>query len=260
MIKPEQKVVEVAKRDLIEGLIKGIEVINAFDADTPSLTPSEVAKLLGLSRSAARRYLLTLVHSGLAATDGKVFWLTPKVLSLGRSYIESARLPRSIVPFLQRLTQQLGESSNFSVLDGDEVVYVSRVNSSRLLTTGFEPGMRLPAYVAAAGRVLLAALPDDALAAALDKMKLIPHTHLTITSKAELYEELMEVRRQGFCVTEGQYEIGLRGVSVPVKNRQGVIVGALGMAMGVATCSKAEAVARFVPVMQSTASTIMMWI
>lgn len=259
-MEPKSIEVDIAKRDLIDGLIKGVDVITAFNHDTPRLTPSEVAKAAGLSRSAARRYLLTLVHIGLAESDGKAFWLTPKVLNLGRSYLESARLPRSIIPFLQRLTQQLGDSTNFAVLDGHEVVYVSRVNTPRLLTTGFEPGTRLPAYTSTAGRVLLAALPDEVLKAMLDTMQFVPYTHLTITNKDELYQELVTIRNQGFGVTEGQFEIGLRGISVPIKNRHGAVIGALSVSMSIASCSKAEAVAKCVPALQSTASTLMMWI
>lgn len=251
---------EVAKRDLIDGLMRGVDIITAFTQDTPRLTPSEAAKAVGLSRSAARRYLLTLVHIGLAESDGKAFWLTPKILNLGRSYLESARLPRSIIPFLQRLTQQLQESTNFAVLDGNEVVYLSRVNAQRLLTTGFEPGTRLPVYASTAGRVLLAALPDEVLKATLETIELVPFSHLSITDKDVFFEELRTIRTQGFGVTEGQYQIGLRGISVPIKNRHGHVLGALSVSMSAASCSMAEAVAKCVPALQTTASTLMMWI
>ncbi|MEM4989745.1 IclR family transcriptional regulator C-terminal domain-containing protein [Collimonas sp. H4R21] len=260
MKKPELVEIEVAKRDLIDGLIKGIDVITAFNDDTVRLTASELAEKVALSRSAARRYLLTLVHIGLAATDGRSFWLTPKVLNLGRSYLDSARLPRAIVPFLQRLTLQLQESTNYSVLEGDDVVYVSRVNAPRLLTTGFEPGTRLPAYTSTAGRVLLSALPDVDLRAYLDRIELIAYTHLTVMDKEQLFQELIAIREDGFGVTENQYEIGLRGISVPIKSRRGALIGALSVSMLISACSKAEATARCLPALQATANTLMMWV
>jgi IclR family pca regulon transcriptional regulator len=116
MKKPQLLDVQVAERDLIDGLITGLNVITAFNDDTARLTATELAEKVAISRSAARRYLLTLVHTGMAATDGKTFWLTPKVLTLGRSYLDSARLPRAIVPYLQKLTSELQESTNYSVL------------------------------------------------------------------------------------------------------------------------------------------------
>ncbi len=252
--------VEVAKRDLIEGLIKGIDVITAFNDDAARLSVTDLAEKIGLSRSAARRYLLTLVHIGLAATDGRNFWLTPKVLNLGRAYLDSARLPRAIVPFLQRLTLQLQESTNYSVLEGDDVVYVSRVNAPRLMTTSFEPGTRLPAYTATAGRVLLSALPDDQLHAYVERVELIAFTHLTLLDKKQLLHEVLQIREDGFAVTENQYEVGLRGISVPIKSRRGVLIGALSISMMIANSSKAEAMAKCVPALQATANTLMQWV
>ncbi|MEB0138442.1 MULTISPECIES: IclR family transcriptional regulator domain-containing protein [unclassified Undibacterium] len=260
MSRAQLEAVEVAKRDLIDGLITGIDVITAFNDDAARLSASELAEKITISRSAARRYLLTLVHIGLAATDGKSFWLTPKVLNLGRSYINSARLPRAIVPFLQRLTLQLQESSNYSLLEGDDVVYVSRVNAPRLLTTGFEPGTRLPAYTSTAGRVLLAALSELELQTYLARVELVAYTHLTVTDKTVLAEELATIREQGFAVTENQFEIGLRGISVPLKNRRGMLVGALSISMMIASSSKAEASARCLPALQAAANTMMQWV
>jgi IclR family pca regulon transcriptional regulator len=260
MKKPARVDVEVAERDLIESLIKGVEVIRAFNGEAMQLSATELAEKIGLSRSAARRYLLTLVHIGMAATDGRNFWLTPKVLSLGHSYLDSARLPRAIVPYLQRLTLQLQESTNYSVLDGDEVVYISRVNAPRVLTPGFDPGTRLPAHTSTAGRVLLAAQPDDALHAYLERVTLIAYTHQTVTDKQQLLRELLQIREQGFGVTESQYETGLRGISVPIKTRHGHLVGALSVSMLISSCSKAEASAKCVPALQATANSLMLWV
>ena len=251
---------EIAKRDLIEGLIKGIDVITAFNEEAPRLTASEVAQRVGLTRSAARRYLLTLVHIGLATSDGRNFWLTPKVMSLGRSYLDASRVPRAVVPFLERLSQQLQESTNFAVLDGDEIVYVSRVNAPRLLTTGLEPGTRLPAYTSAAGRVLLSAKPDEELQAWIAKVEMVAFTHLTLVDKQKFYEELLKVRKEGYCLTENQYEVGLRGISVPVKNRHGNVIGALSVSTSIVTHSSETAVAKCVPALQATANTLMKWI
>src|SRR3982750_2512730 len=89
---------QIDRKDLIEGLGKGLRVIEAFDDDHARLTPSEAAQLTGLTRTAARRYLLSLVHFGYAGTDGKRFWLAPRVLRLGQSYIGAARLPRLVQP------------------------------------------------------------------------------------------------------------------------------------------------------------------
>ncbi|SNS84626.1 transcriptional regulator, IclR family [Noviherbaspirillum humi] len=251
---------DIPKRDLIEGLMKGIDVISAFNGEARRMTVSEMAKTVGLTRTAARRYLLTLVHIGLAATDGKEFWLTPRVLNLGRSYLDSAHVPNAVVPFLQRLTQQLQESTNFSILDGPEVVYLTRVIAPRLVTAGFEPGTRLPAYTSTAGRVLLSTLSDPEIRAYLGGVELIAYTHMTVTDKDQLFRELQEIRHVGYAVTESQYELGMRGISVAVKNRRGALIGAISVSMNVASCSREEAISRCIPALQATANTLMMWL
>ena len=260
MKKPALLDVVVNKRDQIEGLIKGVEVIRAFDHESVRLTPTELGERVNLSRTAARRYLLTLVHIGLAATDGRTVGLRPRVPSLGHAYVDSARLPRAVVPYLQRLTNQLQESTNYSVLDGDDVVYVSRVNAPRILLAGFDPGMRLPAYTSTAGRVLLSSLTDEALLAYLARITPIAYTHLTVTDKDQLFREIVAIREDGFGPTENQYEMGLRGISVPVKNRAGTVVGALSTSMATSNGSRKEAIARCVPAMQATANTLMLWV
>ena len=121
---------DIDRKDLIEGLGKGLRMIEAFDDDHPRLSPSEAARRAAITRTAARRYLLSLVHFGYAATDGKLFWLTPRVLRLGQSYLGAARLPRLVQPFIQRASLASGETVNVSVLDGHEVVYVCLLYTS----------------------------------------------------------------------------------------------------------------------------------
>src|SRR6185503_9132344 len=123
----------------------------------------EAAQLTGLTRTAARRYLLSLVHFGYAGTDGKRFWLAPRVLRLGQSYIGAARLPRLVQPFIQRVSMQCGETVNVSVLDGHEVVYVARSNSPRVVSVGYHPGARMPAHVVTPGIVMLSTWSDRSL-------------------------------------------------------------------------------------------------
>ncbi len=245
------------KADLIEGFITGLSVIRAFGDATPILNASELAARLGISRAAARRFLITLNHAGYAASDGRAYWLTPKVLALGYSYLGSARLPRTVRPFLQGITAETNESSNLALADGQEVVYVARANVARLMSTAIEPGTRLPAHTTAAGRVILAGLARAELDAWLARARLTAYTAQTVTSKKALGAEVRLARAQGFAVTESQFEVGLRGIAVPLANRGGMIVGALGISMANSTCSADAAIARCVPSLKNAAAALM---
>src|SRR5947207_14017875 len=96
------------KRDWIAGLDKGLRIIEAFNDAHPRLTPSTAARRTGITRTAARRYLRTLHHLGYLDSDGQLYWLKPKMLRLGWSYFDSAKVPRAAQPFLQRISIALG--------------------------------------------------------------------------------------------------------------------------------------------------------
>jgi IclR family pca regulon transcriptional regulator len=241
------------KADLIEGFITGLSVITAFTDTTPLLTASELAARIGISRAAARRFLITLNHAGYAATDGRDYWLTPKVLALGYSYLGSARLPRTVRPFLQAITTEVNESSNLALLDGHDIVYAARANVARLMSTAIEPGTRLPAHVTAAGRVIAAGMPRATFEAWLAEANLSPHTPRTVTSKKAFAIEVRIARESGYAAIESHFEQGLRGIAVPLTDGHGVVIGALGISMAVSTCPAEEAVARCVPALQNAA-------
>lgn len=246
----------IDRKDLIEGLGKGLRVIEAFDDDHPRLTPSECAARTGLTRTAARRYLLSLVHFGYADGNGKQFWLMPRVLRLGQSYLGAARLPRLVLPFIQRLSQACGETVNFSVLDGHEVVYLARSNSPRVVSIGFQPSARVPAHVVTPTTVILATQPDAALdewIAAHDFVVLSPNTQ---TDPAQFRADVLAARQLGYWVTERQLEVGLRGIAVALKDRKGVCHGAIGATLPMQPYSREEVIARLLPPLQETAQAL----
>ena len=146
--------------DFIGGFAKGLTVIEAFGEAKPRLTITDVSKETGLDRATARRCLLTLAELGYAAYDGKFFELTPKILRLGHAYLSATPLPRLVQPYLDQLSEKVGQSASASVLDGTEIVYVARAAQKRVMSINLTAGSRLPAYCASMGRVLLAALPE----------------------------------------------------------------------------------------------------
>ncbi len=243
----------LARRDWIAGLEKGLAIIEVFDDASPRLSASEAGARCGLTRTAARRYLLTLRHLGYIASDGKLFWLTPRVLRLGQSYLESARLPRIVQPFLQRVTAGTQESAFVSVMDGDDVVYIARNGSSRAMNTGYVLGARVPAQVTAAGMLMLAQRGQDAVEAWLQSGELKAFTSFTIASKDRMRIELARIRNQGWAISEQQLNLYYRGVAVPLRDRRGELVGALSVTMPMGHESSEDAAARVLPVLGETA-------
>jgi IclR family transcriptional regulator, pca regulon regulatory protein len=213
----------------VQSLERGLAVIRAFGADTPSLTLSEVARATGLTRAATRRFLLTLGDLGYVRTDGRRFELTARVLELGYAFLSSLSLPEVAEPHLERLVSEVHESSSVSLLDGDDIVYVARVPTSRIMRVTINVGTRFPAYATSMGRVLLAGLEPDALDAYLERVALRRLTARTITAEPKLRAELARVRRQGWAMVDQELEEGLRSVAAPIRDGGGRVVAAVNL-------------------------------
>jgi IclR family pca regulon transcriptional regulator len=243
------------RRDWIAGLEKGLAILEAFDHDHPRLTPTQAAELTGLTRTAARRYLLTLEHLGYLTSEGTLFSLTPRVLKVGWSYFDSARLPRTVQPFLQQITAALGEVAYLSVLDGWELVFISRTSTSRVMSTGFVLGARVPAPLASAGVMMLASQPEEKVREWLETCVLTPYTPYTILQRERLLDEIRKAGRQDYAVVEQQLQIGVRGV--PLRDRHGKVMAALSVNMPVGEETADQALQRVLQVLQDTALSIL---
>ncbi|CAG4889153.1 IclR family transcriptional regulator domain-containing protein [Paraburkholderia saeva] len=241
-------------KDRIAGATKALAVIEAFDEDHPRMNPAAVAALTGLTRTAARRYLLTLAEAGYAETDGRLFWLAPRVLRLGTAYFSSARLPRIAQPFLQRITAAVQESALLAVLDGDDVVYVARNGASRVTTVGFVLGSRAAPPLSSAGMIVLAYQPPERVTDFLERYEPKVFTPHTIVDKSRLRAQIDQVLQNGYAMSEEQLEVGMRGVAVPLRNHNGVVIGAISVSMQTGKETGSEALARVLPVLQETAA------
>ena len=213
----------------VQSLERGLAVIRAFGADTPSLTLSDVARATGLTRAATRRFLLTLADLGYVRTDGRRFELTARVLELGYAFLSSLTLPEVAEPHLERLVSEVHESSSVSVLDGDDIVYVARVPTSRIMRVSINVGTRFPAYATSMGRVLLAGMDPPELDAFLGRAELRPLSKRTITSEPRLRAELDRVRGQGWAIVDQELEEGLRSMAAPIRDRTGRVVAAVNL-------------------------------
>lgn len=226
----------IAKNDLIEGMVKGLAVLESFDTERQRLNATLAAQRAGITRAAARRHLLTLAHLGYLETDGSYFWLASKVLRFSGSYLASARVPRALQPTLNSLAVQALESFSAVVLDGDEVVIVARSGndrnagpggSGRVIAYGLHLGARLPAHATSTGRVLLAAKTKADFRDWMKGRLLARMTPHTVTDARQFRSVIDQVRVDDFCLASEEHELGVHALAVPLRNSQGVTVAAL---------------------------------
>lgn|SRR5690554_822168 len=239
-----------AERDIMGGLAKGLLAIETFTAERPRQSIAEVATASGLDRATARRCLLTLSHFGYADYDGKYFTLTPRVLRLGTACLATMPLPQVIQPLLDQLSNQLGESSSVSILDGSEIVYVARAAQRKVMSIGLMPGSRLPAFCTSMGRVMLAALPEAEARAVLASTPLLARTSHTITAIPALMAELTRVREAGYALIDQEVELGLRSIAIPLFNARGAVVAALNVGVAATQARSEELTTLYLPALK----------
>lgn len=248
--------IESDSDEFVRALARGLSVIESFDADHAQLTLSDVAKRTDMTRATARRLLHTLNQLGYVSTDGKYFWLRPKVLNLGFAYLSSLNLGQIAQPFMEKLVEEVQESCSMSVLDGSDVMYVVRVPTKRIMSIGISIGTRLPASHTSMGRVLLSALDPAQLDAFFAATPLSAHTNRAITDRARLEAELATTRERGWALVDQELEEGLRSVAAPVRGRNGVVIAAINLSGHATRITVERLVADFIPPLLRTAAAI----
>lgn len=239
------------RRDFVAALEKGLSVIEALGASGSKLTLSDVARGAGITRAAARRFLLTLTALGHAEYDGQRFALTPRVLRLGYAYFSSASLPRLAQPVLERVGERTHEVASLAVLDGTEVLFLGRSTRRRIVSATTGVGTRMPAYCSAMGRALLAHWPEseiDAFLRSIPRDRLTPKTK---TGMRELLDEIAKVREQSYAISDEELEIGLRSIAVPVADSRGQSVVAIAVSLQASHMTAAQMVRQILPTLRS---------
>ena len=211
----------------VQSFARGLEVIRSFGAAAPRQTLTEVAEATGMTRAGARRILLTLQTLGYVRVEGRLFALTPRILDLGFAYLSSMPVWNLAQPVMDALVEQTHESCSIAVLDGQDVVYVLRVHTHKIMSTNLGMGSRLPSFWTSLGRVLLAELPPQELQALLQGRDRTLFTRFTIQDDAQLLAELAQVRAQGWCLLNQELEEGLTSVAAPIRNASGQVVAAM---------------------------------
>ncbi|MCW2698342.1 MAG: Transcriptional regulator, IclR family [Modestobacter sp.] len=242
--------------DFVEALARGLDVLACFGPERRAMSLTEVASAASLARPTARRLLLTLEELGFVRSTGGVFQLTPKVLSLGVAYVGALGLWDIARPHLEELVASTGESSSMAQLDGADIVYVARVAVPKLIALRVDIGTRFPAVQTSQGKVLLAGLTADQLAATLaepSRSGLPPSTHRTID---ELRDELSEVRARGWALADEELAPGVRSVAVPVRDGTGAVRAAMNVTVHAAETSTERLVHEHLPLLLRTAGEV----
>ena len=241
-------------RDFVTALARGLAVMLSLSDKRRRMSIAQISHLTGIPRAAARRSLHTLAKLGFVAIDdARRYYLRPRVLSFSHAYLSSSPVAVLAQPILDRLGESLREACSLAMLDGDEIVYIARSASSRIMSPALNVGRRLPAYCTSIGHVLLAHLPPDELDAYFARVRFHPYTEHTPATPRKLRAILKAAREKGYAFASQLMESRLCTLAVPVRDAGGHYVAGINVIVQGRLLTDAEMAERFLRPMQDAA-------
>jgi IclR family pca regulon transcriptional regulator len=247
---------ESSKKDFVEALARGLEVIRSFDRMHVKQTISQISERTLLARPTVLRLLLTLEELGYVRGQDNHYSLTPKVVDLGMAYVSALGLYGAAKPHLENLSKAIDQTVSIAELDGSDIVYTGRVEVPKIVSVGVTLGARLPSASTALGRVLLAEVPESELDSVLQIPTLSMFKPRTQITADQLRTRLNDVRNKGWAESDEDLQYGVQAIAAPLRGEGGRVLAALGTAAHTSEVSKEVVREKYLPLLLDTARSI----
>ena len=247
---------ESSRKDFVEALARGLEVIRSFDRIHMKQTISQISERTFLARPTVLRLLLTLEELGYVRSQDNFYSLTPKVVDLGMAYVSALGLYGAAKPHMENLSKQVDQTVSLAELDGSDIVYTGRVEVPKIVSVGVTVGARLPSASTALGRVLLAAVPDSQLQEVLSTPSLSMYVPRTRYTAEQIRPRLQTVRDQGWAESDEDLQYGVQAIAAPLHGDDGQVVAAIGLGTHTSEIGKEIIRERYLPLLLDTARSI----
>jgi IclR family pca regulon transcriptional regulator len=247
---------ENSRKDFVEALARGLEVIRSFDRLHVQQTISQISERTLLARPTVLRLLITLDELGYVRCQDNRYSLTPKVVDLGMAYVSSLGLYGAAKPHMENLSKKVDQTVSLAELDGSDIVYTGRVEVPKIVSVGVTVGSRLPSSSTALGKVLLAEIPDTELHDVLNTPSLsmyVPRKRLTAD---QIRPRLQTVREQGWAESDEDLQYGVQAIAAPLRGEDGRVIAAIGLGTHTSEIGKEIVRERYLPLLIETARSI----
>ncbi len=212
--------------DNVQSLERALKIIDLLAHSSKPMGVTEIGKLIGVHKSTAYRLVSTLRQFGYVDQDEETekYFLGLKPLELSSIINERLDIKNMIHPYLEELADKTGETVHLAVREGDEIVYIDKVESKHTIRMYSRIGARAPLYCTALGKCLLAFGPEELVKKWTSKDTLPQRTPNTIKDGNELAEELKKIREQGYALDREEFEPWIKCIGAPIINRKGKVI------------------------------------
>jgi DNA-binding IclR family transcriptional regulator len=212
----------------VQSLERALDIIEALSSEPEGLGVTELSQRIGLHKSTAHRLLATLVQRGyVSKTNSGCYHIGLKIIEIASYYINSLELQTESRPYVAQITAELGLTAHIGVLEGDQVVYIERMDVLSGVKLYSQIGLRMHAYCSSLGKCLLSGFNSEQLAKVMTNCSFNKFTPNTISSLDELIAELRVVRKQGFAIDNLEYSLNNRCIAAPIYDYRGEIIAAI---------------------------------
>jgi IclR family pca regulon transcriptional regulator len=242
--------------EYLSTLERGLRVLKAFDEDHPEMTLSEVAAKTGLPPAVARRCLITLVELGYIGQHERKFLLRPAVLTIGSAFLASMQIEQVVLPPLQALRDQTGDSASLAVLSGTDILYVAHVSTDRRFRVAAGVGTRFPFHATSLGKAIAAFLPDDERSVLIAGAPFQRFTERTVTDRPSLEDRFQLITARGYDSALDELDYGIVSVAVPIFGRGGRVIASINCSTSTTRISQDELVRTRLPLLRNASGEI----
>jgi IclR family acetate operon transcriptional repressor len=216
----------------VQSLTRGLSLLEALARAEGGLTLTDLAQRVQLAPSTAHRLLATLEKMGYVYQGGELgrWYIGLQAFTVGTSFLANRDFVAQSHPYMRRLMEQSGETTNLGILDGTEAVFIDQVQCRETMRTIVKLGSRVPLHASGVGKAIFAALPDEQIDAIL-KVKGLPRiTANTITSPETMWASVRVIRQRGWSFDDEEHILATRCVAAPIYNEHAEVLGAISCA------------------------------
>lgn len=241
-------------KNRIQSLERGLELLILLSHYDSAVSLEQISKRIKFSKPTCFRLLQTMKRMNFVQQDPetKHYRIGPRNIAIGMAALNGQNVRSVALPYMRRIRSQTGETVNLTILDGNEIVFVERIEGKYIVNANLCVGSRLPVHCSSMGKAILAHLPDKKLSSVLETLDFRRFTENTIASRESFIQELATIREKGTSINNEELEKGLFAVAAPILDYSGEAVAALNVSFPLARHRIQDALDDFVPIIKET--------